>query len=242
MDDKEYIDIPEIKDEKVKQVIGLMGNPLKLILQGGAVGLLAARKVVLMILLFFLANTFLGLYAIYVFFVSDAVIGDLPWVLAVVGAGIICTALAAYKGYQFVLIEAIRICYKAMNGLFLQFSAFIVDKAAALMQKENPSGNKDISFAMSVSDMIRQRFNKLPLLLRKGVGLILNRVPIAVMVNELRTEIRQGNKEQASQMLFTKMDTFIEDKLFAKNSNLWMWILFFFNLLVGLLIIQYKIG
>lgn len=236
------IDIPEIKDEKVKQVIGLMGNPLKLILQGGAMGLVAARKVLLMIFLFFVTNTFLVLYAIYIFIVGDAVIGDLPWVLAVAGAGFICTALAAYKGYQFVLMEAIRICYRAMNGLFLQFSAFIVDKAAAIMQKQTPAGNKDLDFALNLSDMINQRFNKLPFLLRKGVQMILKRVPIVGMVYELRMEIVQGNKQQASQMLFTKMDAFIEDSLFSKNNNRWMWILFFANLLVSLIIIQYQIG
>lgn len=236
------VDIPEIKDEKVKRLIGLMDKPYLLLVQGAGTGLVAARKVLFLLFLFFLCNFFLSIYGIYRFFVNDAIISHLPWVLGVVLVGFIGTALAAYKGYQYALLGAIQLCYNAMNGVFHQLSTFIVKKAAEIMKTGSNAEDKNLAHALNIADMVNQRFKKLPRLLRKGIIMVLKRVPILGMLTDLRGDIVQGNTEVASKKLFTKIDEFIQDMIFSKNTTRWLWIVFFANMLVSIFIIQYKIG
>ena len=62
------------------------------------------------------------------------------------------------------------------------------------------------------------------------------------MLIDLKQEISQGNKVEASTKLYNKMDGFISDSIFGNNNTKWVWWLLPLNVIILFIFIKIKIG
>lgn len=90
--------------------------------------------------------------------------------------------------------------------------------------------------------MINSRYQKAPSFLKKGIILILNRIPFAAMLLDLQDDILNGKKVEASKKLYIKMDDFISNILFGNNNTKWIYWLLPLNIIAVILLIKFKIG
>jgi len=58
----------------------------------------------------------------------------------------------------------------------------------------------------------------------------------------VHNDIAANRNEVATKKLHGSLDSFMEEEIFAKNSNQWMLIIFLINVLACMLIITYKFG
>ena len=215
-------------------------NALQLILQSGKFGIKGAKRLFAIAFLFGICNLLLVVYGFYTYFgnSSEEVNGLFLLVLLIVG--ILFTALAIYKAYQFVLVELFGYAYQQSSDLFEKLSDVLVDNSEKILQKS--SQNKSVSQAIDYASIIKSKFENTPKIVSKVVGFLFNRIPLFGMLKDLQTDIAQGNKKEASSKLYVQMDTFITQSIFGSNNTQWVFWLLPLNVLVMIAIIFLKLS
>jgi|GEM_PF-2321331 len=232
----------QANDPQSKQLIGMLGHPLRLLRNSGKEGLRALRNFFIMLVLFVLSNMIFFALGLYSYFTGDAETGAIGWVFVLVLIGIVCTALAAYRGYQYLIIEMMHQIYRTMDGVMRKLCNSIIDKVRVLLNNSHEVGQEKFEQQINLTVIVRERYRSSPRLFRKGLIMMLSRIPLFPFVQELHDEIEAGDRAASSKKLHLKLDGFIEEKIFGTNSNQMMLIILLINVLGSLLIITYKLG
>jgi len=237
----EYDNLPE-NEENNNKLLQLLHHPWRLIKEGGKLGVKGVRRFFAVLFLFSLTNTILFFYSISRLFSTEFEFNKILFVLLVLLLGLAITIYSAYRTYQFVIIDTMRVIYENLSSFFQKISERIVDKAESKFKGQVDLTKDQVAKALDLGKMVNSRYQSAPGFLRRGILMILKRVPFAGMLMDLKDEISQGNKAEASAKLYTKMDGFITNSIFGNNHTRWVWLLWPLNILILALIIQYKIA
>jgi len=132
-------------DPKTTELWGMFGKPMKLLANSGKAGIKAVKSFVMILVLMIASNVVFLSLAIYKYFEGDAAMNAVGWVFICLLIGIGCTAFAAYRGYQFLIIEVMNQLYKSMRGIFEKLSDTLVEKTSVLMEKKEEIGQEEFN-------------------------------------------------------------------------------------------------
>lgn len=220
----------------------LENNSWKLLVEGGKLGVKGVKRFFTIVLLFVFTNLILFTYAISRVYITGIDTNKVLFVLLTLGIGLGVTIYAWYQTYQFVIIETIRAVYDHLSVYFKKISDHIIDRVEPLFLGKAEVSNNQISKALDFGNLINSKFKKIPKLLRRGIIYILNQVPLVDIIIDLREDIQNGDKEEASSKLFEEINEFITDIIFGDNDTQWVWWLLPLNIAVVLVIVYFKIG
>jgi hypothetical protein len=230
------------KEEANSKLLQLLNKPWRLIVEGGKFGIKSIKKFFGIIALFAITNTILFFYSIVCSFSTPFTFSKLFFVLLVFLIGLGITIYSGYRAYQIVILDTLMVVYKNLTPHFQKASALIVEKAASMLKANANLKEGQLTKVIDVGQMINQHYSKSPALLRKGITMILNRIPLLKILTEIKGDILSGNKAQASVKLYTKLDEFITDTIFGNNNTKWVWWLLPLNILILVIFIKWKIG
>ena len=236
-----YNNNPE-NEEKNNKLIQLLNHPWRLIKEGGKLGVNGVKRLFTVLLLFSISNTILFFYSINRLFSTGFEFSKLLVVLLVLIIGVGLTIFSAYRTYQYIVIDTLRVIYENLSSFFQRISELIIDKVESVFQGKADLSNNQLTKALDFGKMVNSKYQKLPKFLRKGIILILNRIPFVGMLIDLKEDILNGHKAEASTKLYNKMQGFIVDSIFGNNNTRWVWWLLPLNIIILLLLIKLKIG
>jgi hypothetical protein len=231
-----------LKREESASLLDLMNNPLQLLRQGGTFGIQGAKKFLPVLLLFIVANLLVCIYMLVQLLSGTFISEKLLFAVLVVFVGIIFTAFAGYKVYRFMIIDALRVIYQHSEGFFRKICNIAVDKADDVMQGKLDFSNPNVQQAINLTGLMHQYYRKMPKLLQRRFVRLLERIPMARMMQPIGADIINGNKPRASALLYDNVNAFIMDSVFAANNFKWVYGLLLLNMLIQMLIIQFKIA
>ena len=237
----EYENLPQ-NEENNSKLLELLDRPWRLIKEGGKLGVKGVKRFFTILFLFAFSNTILFLYAVVRLFSTDFQFVKVFYILLVLLIGLALTIYASYRTYQYVIIDTIRVVYENLSSFFHKISELIIDRVEGLFQGKVDLTNNQLTKALDFGKLVNSKFQRTPKFLRKGIILILNKIPFVGMLMDLKEEIMKGNKIEASAKLYHKMDGFISDSIFSNNNTRWVWWLLPLNILVSFLFIKSKIG
>ncbi|AUC75531.1 hypothetical protein [Olleya sp. Bg11-27] len=237
----EYDNVPE-NEEKNNKLLELLDHPWQLIKEGGKLGVNGVKRFFTVLFLFSVSNTFLFLYSINRLFSTDFEFRKLLVVCFVLIIGLSLTIYSAYRTYHYVVIDTIRVIYENLSSFFQKISQLIIDKVEHLFQGKVDLSDTKLTKALDFGTMVNSKYQKTPKFLRKGIVLILNKIPFFGMLTDLKEDISKGNKVEASTKLYNKMDGFITESIFGNNNTKWVWWLLPLNILLLIILIRFKIG
>lgn len=198
-------------------------NIIAFLKEGGKQGLKGVKRFFIIIFLFTFTNFILITWGLYLLFTGTS--SDVTSNLMMVLIGLAGTGYAAYRAYQYAIVDAVKVIYQRLQPFHQKLCDIVVDKAAVLIQSEKKVSNNLLSEVIDVSKILDDSLSQLPFFIKKGVLAILKKIPFIGMVIQVKDEIENGNKPQASIMLFKQVDEFILG-LFSKNSTSWiLWLL-----------------
>ncbi|GGG09615.1 hypothetical protein GCM10011344_07770 [Dokdonia pacifica] len=237
----EYDNLPE-NEENNNKLLNLLNHPWRLIKEGGKLGVNGIKRFITVLFLFAFSNTILFFYAISRLFSTDFEFMKLLFVLLVLIIGLAITIYSTYRTYQYVVIDTIRVIYENLSSFFHKISELIIDKVEVLFQGKIDLTDNQLTKALDFGKMVNSKYPKTPKFLRKGIILILNKIPFVGMLIDLKEEILKGNKIEASNKLYNKMDGFISNSIFGNNNTKWVWWLLPVNIIIIFVLIKLKIG
>jgi hypothetical protein len=237
----EYDNLPE-NEENNNRLLELLNHPWRLIKEGGKLGANGVKRFFTVLFLFAFSNTVLFFYAVSRLFSTDFEFIKILFVLLVLIIGLGITIYSAYRTYQYVIIDTMRVIYENLSSFFHKISELIIDKVENLFQGKVDLTDNQLTKAMDFGKMVNSKYQKTPKFLRKGIIMVLNKIPFVGMLIDLKEEILQGNKVEASTKLYNKMDVFISDSIFGNNNTKWVWWLLPLNIIILIVLIKLKIG
>lgn len=231
-------------EENNSKIFQLLSSPLSLLKEGGRLGITGVKRFFTVLFLFAISNTILFFYSIIRLFSTGFEFSKVGYVFVVLILGLIVTFYAAYRTYHYVIIDTIRVIYENVSPLFRKIADLIIDRAANLLQGKRKANisEQQLMKVLDFKSMVNSKFQIVPNFIRKGIILILKKIPFIGMVIELEEEIQQGNKAEAGAKLHDKMDNFISDYVFGMNNTKWVWWLLPVNIIVLAILIKSKIG
>lgn len=232
----------ELTNEENSKILELLEHPWRLLKEGGKFGIDGVKKMFTHAFLFGFTNFFLFLYAIYRFFASELSVPHAGYILLVLAIGVGITAYAIYRTYNYLIINTLGALYANSSSFFQKIVAGIIDKVDGLIDGTKEVTDAQLQKAISLGNMVNEKYAKMPGLFRKGMNLLLNRIPIVSMVMEIKGDLKTGDKAGASIKLYTKMDNFVTESIFGSNNTNWVWWLLPLNVVISLIIIRWKIG
>jgi hypothetical protein len=237
----EYDNLPE-NEESNNRLLELLNHPWRLIKEGGKLGVNGVKRFFTVLFLFAFSNTILFLYAVSRLFSTDFEFIKILFVLLILIIGLGITIYSAKRTYQYVIIDTMRVIYENLSSFFHKISELIIDKAENLFQGKVDLTDNQLTKAIDFGKMVNSKYQKTPIFLRKGIIMVLNKIPFWGMLIDLKEEILRGNKVEASTKLYNKMDVFISDSIFGNNNTKWVWWLLPLNIIILIVLIKLKIG
>lgn len=232
----------EENEENNNKLLEIINKPYKLILQGGKHGVRGARRFFSVVFLFLIANIFMVFYAINRIIATGFGFGKTFMLVIIFLAGIGFTIYAGYRTYQYVVIDTIRVIYENSSSLFKRISDLIISNVEKVFTGKKDVKQSDVKKALNFSKMVHEKYQKVPRFIRKGLIMVLKRVPFVGMLADLQEEITSGNSSVASAKLYTKVDGFISGTVFGNNNTKWVLWLLPLNILILYLLIRWNIG
>ncbi|HAS47656.1 MAG TPA: hypothetical protein DCS93_44675 [Microscillaceae bacterium] len=198
-------------------------SPWKLIRQGSKLGIDGVKHFFGLTFLFGVVNGLLFLAAIIKLFFSTvntiSIIGLL--LVALVGVGAISYTI--YRVNRYIILNTIQFIYQSLEPFFLKVCGKVIDKSAKLFENNTQLDNRALAQTIDFSKLVHEEFQKLPRLIRWGITFTLELVPFMDILIELKSDVREGHRDDAVQKLFEYVDEFIQNTVFAKNNNDWVW-------------------
>lgn len=237
----EYELSPE-KEAKTNQLMELLDKPWKLIKQGGNYGVRGVKRFFTIILSFMFCNILLFFYSLIKAFSSGFEFGKLGFVFLILIFGIAATIFAGYKTYQFIVLDTMRVIYENMSSLFKKMSDALIDKSEEFLKDKLEVKNEQLQKTLDISKIITEKYDAVPSILKKGIFMVMEKIPVVGMITDLREDILEGKKDEASSKLYQKMNAFISDSIFSKNNTNWVFWMLPANIIIVLLIVAFKIS
>lgn len=230
--------------EKNKRLLQLLdkSNPWPLIREGGKLGVNGVKRFFTIVFLFSITNTLLFFYAIAQLVSNGFALGKVFFLLLVLLVGVGFTIYAAYRTYEYVVIDTMRVIYENLTSFFQKICLTIVEKAASLIKSKTNLTDDQLTKALDFGKMVNEKYKKTPKFLRKGAILLLKRIPLVSMLIALKNAITSENKLEASQKLYNKIDGFISDNILGNNHTRWVCWLLPLNIVILGLIIHFQLS
>lgn len=215
-----------ISDLKSQQIIDLMHKPLLLIKNSASIGIKGIRRFLTIVFLFAISNIIIAIYAIVSLMLANYSNTKLINLLLLIATGIAITAFAAYKAYQYLLINAANAIYINSHETIKNLCTTIVVKANLFFKSESFISKTNNQSLHSTKAFIDAFYEKQPVLIKKGLQRILNRVPVAQLLLDMRSEILNGKHQDSSEKMLGLMDNFLTRNVFEANNTKWVaWLL-----------------
>jgi len=218
----------------------LFKNPFRFLKEGNKHGIKSIRRFFLIIILFGITNMLLFFFSIYRLFYTGFEYEKSIIVLFILSLAIGFIILAAFKAYNYVIIDILKVFYLQIKPLLKKTSSLLIDKSEYLLKNNTPK--KELSKSIDIKNIFKSTFNKIPKFLSNTVISLLLKIPIIEMLLEVRELITDGNKIEANNQFFNKIDNFIVNSIFEGNNTLWVWWMLPLNIIGMAIIILSKIN
>ncbi|MDR3197224.1 MAG: hypothetical protein LBU34_05075 [Planctomycetaceae bacterium] len=230
----ESITVPN--QDKFILLIQLLKHPFQLFWEGSKLGFNSVGRLIGIIFLFSLVNIMLFGYAAYKLLwqsYSFYNIGILVWLIIL---GLLFTAYAGYRAYSGVVLDLAKFIYQNASPLFHTICERIIDHASEFYDKHSgivqnnivkidPDGKK-IEKIINIQQIITEQYGKVPKNIRNSVSFVLKQLPIVNMLFDLKDVLMLEGKEKATDLLHQKIDRYVEDSIFSRNTTFWiLWLL-----------------
>jgi len=226
--------------EKTARILELLERPMLLLTKGRSLGVKGVRRFVGIILLFGAVNTFVFISALVIalMYSNEVSLSDLSFLLWVLLTGFAFTFFAGYKAYRYAIIDALSVVYSSLGPVFKNLTSSMVDKAGEKYSSSDSIDSTKLKTSADIFALLNDKFERIPRLLRKGVGFMLNRIPFVSMLDEVGGDIKAGNRNEASDKLYTNMDGFITNTIFGGNNTRYVYWLLPLNIVIQIILIK----
>lgn len=181
-------------------------------------------------LVFGLLNVICCIVALFTLSGSDTMYKYILSFLAILVIGIIFTIIALSFTNKYIIVYAIKKVYDLLVPFFQKLCTAIIERTH--------DGNKPIDQVVNIGDLLNELYQqKIPGIVRKGVNFIVKQIPFREILSDMKDVIKTSNKEEASSLLFERVDAYINHKIFAGNNMKPVCWLFFINIVVQFILI-----
>jgi len=239
----EYENLPEKEAINAKLAELLTADNLwDLLLEGRKMDLRGVKRFFFVLVLFAFTNIGLFYFSVLRLFAVGFDWGKVPPVLLVAAMGIGVSLYALYRGYQYAVIDAIRVMYINLEPFFRKIAEIVIDQTEEILKGKREVTDKDLAKALDWSKMVNEKFQRLPFFIKRGLIMVLKRIPLVGILVSLSQEVSPEDKAALSNRLFERMDGHIQGSIFGANNTWWIAWLYPLNVLFILLFILFKIG
>lgn len=194
------------------------------------IGLTSFKHYLFTWLVFGLLNVICCIVALFTLSGSDTLYKYILSFLAILVIGIIFTIIALSFTNKYIIVYAIKKVYDLLVPFFQKLCTAIIERTH--------DGNKPIDQVVNISDLLNELYKqKIPGIVRKGVNFIVKQIPFREILSDMKDVIKTSNKEEASSLLFERVDAYINHKIFAGNNMKPVCWLFFINIVVQFILI-----
>lgn len=192
----------------------------------GQFGIKGIKYFSLVLLLFGLLNIILFIIAVYTLNRLSSVPQIIFTILFFIIA-IIFVAISLYFTYKYLMIDGLRTAYKFMSSFVKKVCNNIINTLSATATDKLNIDEKYINNMISKGNWLTGIYGKkIPSKARKTISFFLRRVPMASILIGLKDSIRGKSKQQASNLLFGKVSSYITDSILGTNDMKWIyWLL-----------------
>lgn len=203
----------------------LAGNPLRLLREGGRSGLKNVGRLIAVLLLFGFVNLGLSVYAAYRLFWIDYLHQNIAWFLLILLSATLWSAYAAYRAYCNVLLDVAGIVYRRSSPFIALVCRRLVEHASEFLAAGHGK-ERHIGKIIHLQQLISEQFGRTPRFIRSALMFVFRRIPVLGMLIDLQDTISGGEKERAIALLHEKVDLYVEESIFSRNTFFWIyWLL-----------------
>lgn len=194
------------------------------------IGLTSFKHYLFTWLVFGLLNVICCIVALFTLSGSDTMYKYILSFWAILVIGIIFTIIALSFTNKYIIVYAIKKVYDLLVPFFQKLCTAIIE--------QTHDGNKPIDQVVNIGDLLNELYQqKIPGIVRKGVNFIVKQIPFREILSDMKDVIKTSNKEEASSLLFERVDAYINHKIFAGNNMKPVCWLFFINIVVQFILI-----
>ncbi|WP_417368922.1 hypothetical protein [Flavobacterium beibuense] len=216
----------EVDNGTLQKLQALLGSPLAVIKHGGK-GLF---KSILALVILAAINLSFFVYSLFNLGESKTYTPILVLLL-----GLVFTCWYAYKAYNYIYINVTREAFKGLAPIFKKVCGIAVD---VVSNKAKNGETKIAKTHVSATDIVN-KINNLPYLVKKILIFLFNRIPLSGIINEAWDVINSGDNEKATDVVYGKLSSFANNKIFNKNK--FNWILWYIPLNIIVLVVLIKL-
>lgn len=194
------------------------------------IGLTSFKHYLFTWLVFGLLNVICCIVALFTLSGCDTMYKYILSFLAILVIGIIFTIIALSFTNKYIIVYAIKKVYDLLVPFFQKLCTAIIERTH--------DGNKPIDQVVNIGDLLNELYQqKIPGIVRKGINFIVKQIPFREILSDMKDVIKTSNKEEASSLLFERVDAYINHKIFAGNNMKPVCWLFFINIVVQFILI-----
>ncbi|MFL9843347.1 hypothetical protein [Flavobacterium rhizosphaerae] len=234
-DEKEFV-----LDEKAQKLLANFNSPLQLLKASGKLGSKGAKAFFGISILVIALNVLFLVTALIVTAVTVFQKGLISLGLVLV-TGIVFSLIIIKKVYSYAIVKAVEIIYQGIRPLFKKLCSSIINKVADELNKRKAAASFNAQ-ALNIYTIYNDKLSILPCFVRKIFWFVIKRIPFVKFINtEVTDTILRGNKEKATELLYTKADDFIYQNIFNANNLKWLWLLLLINIVLQLVFIVIRL-
>ncbi|MUV03799.1 hypothetical protein GN157_08770 [Flavobacterium rakeshii] len=204
----------------------LLSSPITVIKHGGK-GLL---KSILVLIIIAIINISFFLYSLI-----NVAEGKAYTPILVLLLGLIFTCWYTYKAYNYIYINVTREAIKGLTPILKKICGIAVDVVST---NANNDETKLAKAHVNATEIVN-KINNLPYLVKKILIFLFNRIPFSGIINEAWDVINSGDNEKATDVVYGKLSSFANNKIFNKNK--FNWILWYIPLNIIVLVVLIKL-
>lgn len=190
----------------------------------GKLGLKAIQSFLLTIFLFGFLNTIaLGVSIYTLHNLSMYGIG----IVAVIIVGILFTVLGYNFTLKSVIISGLKLIYDRLETFFRKLCSLIVDRVTDTATDVAHLNNGHIEKAFNIGDIFYNIYGRnIPRFIQWIIKFVLKRIPFVSILTDMKDVLKSEDKEEASELLFKNVDSYIRNSILESNSMMWLcWVL-----------------
>lgn len=212
--------------EMNNKMMELLNHPMKWLKHGGSIGLKAIKSFVNSVLLFVLVNFILLIYSFLQLLNQEFTFIHLSLFIVSILVSLAFIFFSIWKSYQTLKMELVRELYNSLSSIFRKTVDSVLLKVKTEMQKKGGVKISKLSTSVNIDQIIEDSTKKLPTIIRKGISSIASRLPILDTISSYKDEVLVSDFSELSEKVYRKMDKYIVDFIFSKNTKSWIyWIL-----------------
>ena len=158
--------------------------------------------------------------------------------------GFVCIAInrsimpifAALRMYNFVIIDAARVCFDKMDDFKRKFAEKAVDKFADGIDKKLTQ-KTPVNQIVNTADIVTDLYGKVPKIVVRIFNFIVGKIPMIEFSSEVKKQIIAGNKEEGVNYFVAKTNEFFKEKIFDQNSTRIIYITLFFTIALQIVLV-----